>query len=128
MAKPAPVKYRSPCPVASALDIFGDKWTLVVLRTIFAGRSRYGDLLKMPERIATNILADHLAHLERESLITADPYQEKPRRHAYKLTRKGADLLPVLQAMAVWSRTHIPDRWALPSWSAEGKPENFYPA
>jgi DNA-binding HxlR family transcriptional regulator len=128
MTKPAPTKYRSPCPVASALDIFGDKWTLIVLRTIFAGRNRYGDLLKMPERIATNILADRLAHLEREGLITAEPYQEKPRRHAYKLTRKGADLLPVLQAMAVWSRTHIPGRWALPPWFAEGKPEDFYPA
>ena len=53
-------RFRSRCPVASALDIFGDKWTLVVLRTIFAGRHRFGELTGMPERIATNILADRL--------------------------------------------------------------------
>jgi DNA-binding HxlR family transcriptional regulator len=127
MAKPDQIAFRSQCPVASALDIFGDKWTLVVLRTIFAGRNRYGDLLKMPERISTNILADRLALLEREGLIAGEPYQEKPVRLAYRLTRKGADLLPVLQAMAIWSRTHIPDRWALPPWFADGRPEQFYP-
>ena len=55
------IAFRSPCPVASALDLVGDKWTLVVLRTIFAGRHRYRELADIPERISTNILADRLA-------------------------------------------------------------------
>lgn len=121
------MKYRSQCPVASALDVFGDKWTLVVLRTIFAGRRRYGDLLKIPERIATNMLADRLALLEREGLISSDAYQRNPPRYEYRLTKKGAELLPVLQAMASWSKTHIPNRWDVPPWFADGRAEQFYP-
>lgn len=120
------MKYRSQCPVASALDVFGDKWTLVVLRTIFAGRNRYGDLLKMPERISTSVLADRLALLEREGLISSHAYQRNPPRYEYRLTRKGAELLPVLQAMATWAKNHIPNRWDVPPWFASGKAEQFY--
>ena len=104
-------QFRSECPVASAMDLFGDKWTLVVLRTIFAGRHRFGELLEAPERIATNILSDRLERLE-----------------AYHLTERGADLLPVLQALAAWSGKHLPDRWEPPPWFSAGKPADFYPA
>lgn len=121
-------EFRSQCPVASALDLLGDKWTLVVLRTILAGRHRYGELLDVPERIATNILADRLDRLERYGLATKTAYQENPARYEYWLTERGADLLPVLQALAVWSDKHIPDRWSSPAWFTEGRPENFYPA
>lgn len=127
MWKGKEMQFRSQCPIASALDLFGDKWTLVVLRTIFAGRRRYGDLLKMPERIATNILADRLALLERERLVTTTPYQTNPVRNEYRLTRKGADLLPVLQAMAQWSVNNLPDRWPLPEWFVNAMPEDHYP-
>lgn len=121
------VAFRSPCPVASALDLVGDRWTLVVLRTIFAGRHRYGELANTPERISTNILADRLARLEEFGLVTKRLYQDNPARHEYNLTRAGADMLPVLQALANWSSAHIPGRWAQPSWFAEGRPEDFYP-
>jgi DNA-binding HxlR family transcriptional regulator len=121
------VAFRSSCPVASALDLFGDKWTLVVLRTIFAGRHRYSELAAMPERISTNILADRLARLEELGLVSKKEYQQNPSRHEYRLTQRGADLLPVLQAFAAWSAKHIPDRWASPKWFTEGKPEHFYP-
>jgi len=120
------MQYRSPCPVASALDVFGDRWTLVVLRTIFAGRRRYGELLRMHEKIATNILADRLALLEREGLVEARLYRKKPPRHEYALTPKGADLLPVLQAMARWSVDHIPGRWTPPDWFSKAKPSDFH--
>ena len=120
-------KFRSPCPVASALDIVGDRWTLIVLRTIFAGRHRYGELASIPEGISTNILADRLERLEEYGLITKSPYQQNPPRHQYHLTEKGADLLPVLQELAAWAARHIPDRWSAPSWFARGKPEHFYP-
>lgn len=119
--------FRSQCPVASALDILGDKWTLVVLRTIFAGRHRFGELLDVPERIATNILSDRLERLEQYGLVTRTAYQESPTRHEYRLTERGADLLPVLQALAAWSGEHIPDRWTPPPWFIEGRPEHFYP-
>lgn len=120
------VAFRSPCPVASALDLFGDKWTLVVIRTLFAGRHRYGELADIPEGISTNILADRLARLEALDLISKREYQTNPSRHEYHLTRAGADLLPVLQAFAVWSARHIPDRWASPKWFVEGTPSDFY--
>lgn len=120
--------FRSHCPVASALDILGDRWTLVVLRTIFAGRHRYGDLLAMPEGISTNILADRLALLEREGLVAREAYQTRPVRHAYRLTEKGADVLPVLQALAGWSLRHIPGRWDPPEWFRRARAEDFYPA
>ena len=119
--------FRSQCPVASAIDLLGDKWTLVVLRTIFAGRHRFGELLGAPERIATNILSDRLERLEEYGLVTRTAYQENPPRYAYHLTERGADLLPVLQALAAWSGKHIPDRWAPPPWFVEGRPEDFYP-
>jgi DNA-binding HxlR family transcriptional regulator len=119
--------FRSQCPVASALDIVGDRWTLVVLRTIFAGRRRYGELLKIPERIATNILADRLALLQREGLITAHVYRYHPVRREYRLTAKGADLLPVLQALAHWAEKHIPGRWPPPPWFATATAERCHP-
>ena len=72
------VAFRSPCPVASALDLFGDKWTLVVIRTILAGRRRYSELAAMPERISTNILADRLVRLEELGLISKKDVQVKP--------------------------------------------------
>jgi DNA-binding HxlR family transcriptional regulator len=118
-------QFRSLCPVASALDLFGDKWTLVVLRTIFAGRSRYNELADIPERIATNILADRLERLERYGLVEKAPYQENPVRHRYSLTRAGADVLPILQALAAWSERHIPGRWSSPEWFLKGTAEQF---
>jgi DNA-binding HxlR family transcriptional regulator len=120
-------EFRSRCPVASALDLFGDKWTLVVLRTIFAGRTRYNELADIPERIATNILADRLERLERYGLIEKAPYQETPVRYRYSLTRAGADVLPILQSLGSWSDRYIPDRWSSPEWFLKGTAEQFYP-
>ena len=98
-----------------------------MIRTIFAGRHRYGELADIPERISTNILADRLTRLEELGLISKAEYQANPSRHDYHLTRSGADLLPVLQALAAWSDKHIPGRWGSPKWFLEGKPSDFYP-
>src|SRR3979409_1093607 len=99
------ITYRSNCPLASALDIVGDKWSLVVLRGFFVGNSRYGDFLKGPESISTNILADGLKSLECAGLI--ESIADTASRARYRLTRKGADLLPVLQELARWGFEHI---------------------
>ena len=119
--------FRSPCAVASALDLIGDRWSLLVVRGLFVGHSRYGDFLKDPESISTNILADRLRQLECAELIERAPGPGRADHPRYRLTRKGADLLPVLQALAVWGSDHIPDRWQPPDWFLAAKPSDYYP-
>lgn len=114
---------RSACPVASSLDLFGDKWTLLVIRDIVAGKTRYGEFEKSPEGIPTNILADRLRALETHELIRKVPYQSKPVRFEYHLTEKGADLLPVLQAMARWANRHVDGTWQPPDWFYDLSPD-----
>ena len=103
----APEGHRSFCPVASALDIVGDKWTLVVIRDLFFGKHRYGEFQSSPEAIPTNILADRLKRLEASGLVVKEYYQDNPPRADYYLTRKGADLGSVLRAMREWGERHI---------------------
>ena len=100
-------KRRSSCPAACALDIAGDKWTLLVVRDLLRGRSTYGELLASDEGIPTNILADRLRRMEELGLIKAAPYQNRPVRYAYSLTRKGSALGDVLAAVARWGKRHI---------------------
>ena len=95
---------RSDCPIACALDLIGDKWTLIVLRDLIMARKRYfQELLEGNEGIATNILASRLKLLEAASLVTrrADPAQA--RRVIYAPTEKALDLLPVLIELIRWS-------------------------
>src|ERR1044071_253247 len=94
----APVR-RSPCPVAGALDLLGDKWTLLVVRDLFAGKKRYGEFANSMEKIPTNLLADRLARLEEAGLITSKPYQDNPPRYEYRLTPRGEALRPVMQEL-----------------------------
>jgi DNA-binding HxlR family transcriptional regulator len=103
-----PNEFRSACPVASLLDIVGDKWTLVVVRDLFLHKHRYGDFLTSPESIPTNILAERLKRLEAAGIIKRELYQDNPPRAEYFLTSKGADLEPVLRAMLQWGKQYIP--------------------
>ena len=105
---------RSGCPIASTLDIVGDRWTLVVLRDLVMGKRRFSQFLKAPERIATNVLTDRLALMEREGLVTKVLYQERPKRYEYRLSQKGEALLPVIQAMARWGKRYVPGAWTPP--------------
>src|SRR5215831_1231281 len=93
---------RSPCPVACTLDLLGDKWTLLIIRDLFSGKSRFNDFSHSPERIATNILTDRLKRLEEHGLVTARPSPAHAGRPDYALTPKGRSLLPVLKAVADW--------------------------
>ncbi|HWA87393.1 MAG TPA: helix-turn-helix domain-containing protein [Opitutus sp.] len=86
----------------------GDRWTLIIIRDLFRGRTRYGEFLAGPEGIPTNILADRLVRLEEAGLIESKSYQQNPPRYAYTLTAKGADLKPVLGALAGWALKHVP--------------------
>jgi DNA-binding HxlR family transcriptional regulator len=105
---------RSTCPIAVTLDFLGDKWTLLVIRDLFLGKRTYGELLKSPEKIPTNILAERLKRLEKAGLVEKKPYQERPVRHAYTLTAKGHDLKGVLKAILLWADKHIPGTVVLP--------------
>jgi DNA-binding HxlR family transcriptional regulator len=98
---------RSDCPGACALDLVGDKWTLLVVRDLLRGRHTFKELLAADEGIPTNILADRLRKMEQAGLIAAKPYQDKPVRWRYELTPKGMDLGDVLGAVARWGRKHI---------------------
>ena len=99
---------RSPCPVASTLDLIGDRWTLLLIRDMRAGKRRYGDFLASPERIPTNILASRLKGLERAGLVRRVPYSVHPPRMEYHLTPAGHDLGGVVDALAAWGLEHIP--------------------
>ncbi len=93
---------RSPCPVACALDICGDRWTLLVIRDLMFGRSRFKDFTASPEGIPTNILSDRLARLLRHGLAEQVPAEDGSMRLGYRLTEKGRSLGPVLEAMRDW--------------------------
>ncbi|HEY1848896.1 MAG TPA: helix-turn-helix domain-containing protein [Opitutaceae bacterium] len=99
---------RSPCPVAAALDVLGDRWTLLVVRDLFRGHTRYGQFLESPESIPTNLLANRLARLEASGVVSRKPYQLNPPRYAYRLTPKGRRLGPILRSLLAWGRRHAP--------------------
>ena len=98
---------RSPCPIANTLDILGDKWSLLVIRDLFAGKSTYSEFQSSPEKIPTNILADRLKRLIENSIIKKTPYQDNPPRYAYKLTDKGRSLGPVMKELVKWGLKNI---------------------
>lgn len=99
---------RSTCPVAGILDIVGDRWTLLVVRDLFMHKHRYAEFQASPEAIPTNILADRLKRLEASGIVKRVLYQSNPPRAEYFLTRKGADLAPILRGMRDWGKQHIP--------------------
>jgi DNA-binding HxlR family transcriptional regulator len=93
---------RSPCPVACALDVFGDRWTLLVIRDLILGKSRFKDFVASPEGIPTNILADRLKRLQSHQVVAQVRDRDGSRHLAYRLTEKGAALRPVVRAMKDW--------------------------
>jgi DNA-binding HxlR family transcriptional regulator len=99
---------RSSCPIACSLDLLGDRWTLLVVRDLFRGRTRYGEFLASTEGIPTNILAERLKRLEAAGLIKGKAYQKNPPRYAYTLTPKGTGLRPVLAAFGLWAHRFLP--------------------
>ena len=98
---------RSHCPIANVLDLFGDKWSLLIIRDLLLGKTRYIDFAQSMERIPSNILANRLKRLEMAGVVERMAYCHKPLRHEYQLTTKGRDLLPLLEAMEQWARKHV---------------------
>lgn len=101
--------HQSGCPIAFALDIFGDRWSLLILRDlIFKGKQRYKDFLSSEEGIATNILADRLMRLEEHGLISKQDDETNKKQFLYAPTEKGLELIPVLLEIVRWSAKHDP--------------------
>jgi DNA-binding HxlR family transcriptional regulator len=99
---------RSICPVANALEIVGDRWTLLVVRDLLLFRKfRYGALADSLEHIPTNILADRLRRLGKAGIVRRRAYQRHPPRYEYRLTPRGTDLMPILREMAGWAQRHV---------------------
>lgn len=98
---------RSDCPVSCSLDVWGDKWSLLIIRDLMnAKQCTYGDFLKSPEGIATNILASRLLALEENGVIEKLSHPDSKAKVLYKLTPKGIDLLPVLIEIGIWSEKY----------------------
>ena len=101
-------KPRTRCPIAFSLDLFGDRWSLVIVRDMLMGKKRFGEFLESSEHITTSVLTDRLAQLEAGGLVEKTAYQTNPLRFEYSLTNKGRSLLPVLQALCIWAGSHFP--------------------
>jgi DNA-binding HxlR family transcriptional regulator len=95
---------RSDCPINFAVEVLGDRWSLVILRDIvFWGKRTYGELLRSDESIATNVLASRLRHLETEGIIRRSPDVNDRRKDRFGLTESGFALIPVLVELTCWS-------------------------
>jgi DNA-binding HxlR family transcriptional regulator len=103
----------------------GDRWTLVLLRDLANGKTRFAHFLESPEGIATNTLTARLAQMEANGLIRARAYERRPLRYEYALTKKGAALMPLLQAISRWGVDHLPDRWVPPLRFMKLKPADL---
>ena len=101
-------KRRSVCPVACTLDLLGDRWTLLVIRDLFAGKARFQEFCASPERIATNILAERLKRLVEQQFVTTKPIAERTGAVSYHLTARGQALLPVLEALRDFGLAEVP--------------------
>jgi len=100
-------KKRSDCPVSCSLDIWGDKWSLLIVRDLmFAKQCTYGDFLKSDEKIATNILASRLQTLEENEIISKSDHPDSKAKVLYKLTQKGIDLLPLMIEINLWAEKY----------------------
>jgi len=94
------IECRSVCPIACTLDLVGDKWSLIIIRDMmYLGKSTYNEFLNSKEAISTNILSDRLIMLTEVGLIN---YTGTAKRKKYKLTKKGLDLKPILESIAMF--------------------------
>ena len=114
---------RSGCPIATSLDIIGDRWTLVIVRDLLLGKARFAEFLASAERITTSVLTDRLNQMEAAGLVERVPYQQRPPRYEYRLTAKGRGLLPALQALCRWANRFMPETWAPPERFMSADPE-----
>lgn len=98
--------YAQDCPVARTLDVIGDRWTLLILRDMFMGVSRFTELLERSSGLPPRVLSSRLRALKDQGLVDRRIYSLHPLRAEYLLTEKGRSLLPVILAMGRWGFEH----------------------
>lgn len=98
------MKMRSHCPINYALEHFGDKWSLLVIRDLmFKGKRHYNEFFESGEKVSTSVLGDRLKQLEESEIISKGQDTVKKSRIKYSLTQKGIDMLPLMVDMISWS-------------------------
>ena len=103
------IQHRSLCPINLALEIFGDRWSLLIVRDLmFAGKRHYRELLQSEEGISSNILAERLGKLVEAGILTKEEDPSHKQKAIYSLTPMGVDLLPVLANIGIWGRKYLP--------------------
>lgn len=107
MSRQSVSKPRSGCPVNVCLEVFGDRWSLLIVRDLMVrGYRTFKEFQASGEGIATNILANRLQKLEAAGIIYAEPEETDGRKINYRLTKKGIDLAPVLLDLLIWGARH----------------------
>src|SRR5215470_9328279 len=100
-------KRRSGCPVSVSLEVFGDRWSLLIVRDLMVrGYSTFKEFLESGEGIASNVLADRLQRLESSGIVDAEHVVSDNRRINYRLTEKGIDLAPLMLDLLIWGARH----------------------
>ena len=114
-----PAFLRSACPINAALELFGDKWSLLILRDIiYFGKNSFSDFLASEEGIARNILVARLRQLLAAGIISKQPDDLDSRKQHYAMTETGLDLIPVLLALADWGIAQVPGDGSTAAWFA----------
>ena len=102
------LKFRSKCPLSCSLDIFGDKWSLLILRDmIFEKKNTFKDFISSEEKIASNILSSRLKKLEKFGLISKNSNIQNRKTKIYKLTDSGLELIPTILEITIWGKNNI---------------------
>ncbi|MEV6168634.1 helix-turn-helix domain-containing protein [Streptomyces sp. NPDC051954] len=102
--------YDQYCSAARALDLVGDRWTLLIVRELLAGPRRYTDLHADLPGVSTDVLASRLRDMERDGLTSRRRLPPPGAAFVYELTGRGRELLPVLQALGAWGQTELGER------------------
>ncbi len=97
------------CPVARSLSVIGDRWTLLILRDVFLGLSRF-DQFQASLGVTRHVLSERLARLVEAGVLEKRAYSDRPKRYDYVLTERGRDLGPALRALKDWGKRHMPLR------------------
>ncbi|MCW2888098.1 MAG: transcriptional regulator, HxlR family [Streptosporangiaceae bacterium] len=96
------------CSIARSLEIVGDRWTMLIIRSAFEGVRRFDDYQEVLG-VARNVLTDRLGRLCDEGIVRKVRYQERPDRYEYRLTRKGVELWPAMMSLLLWGDRHYAD-------------------
>ena len=104
--------FRSGCPICNALDIVGDKWSLLVIRDLLGGKTTFKDFMNSPEKIASNILSQRLKWLNKHQILDFKYRKDNKKEKCYYLTDKGMGLYPVMSELMLWSAKNVDNKFS----------------